>query len=239
MIIEMKTPGGFPFQLSEITSDIGGKHRYVLGPNDHAAVYELSTDIAYESGPWLEKGDFFKFSRDNSIAECTVILPWRNVERNQLDISEADGFFRLSAGFRCSLPVPMARQRFFCTESRTIFAFHRADLPMKKYKISNFMSILMSSDSAYCGWSMRNFLRFAEFDGEFGATSVSDFKEEEIEYRALDFIFANYCDEIIEQLGMNNREIISRMELMAQGEQWPFRSKIFCFTLAGLKDFYF
>jgi hypothetical protein len=92
MIIEMKAPGGFPFQLSKIRGDIGGKQRYVLGPNEHAAVYELSTDIEYESGPWLEKRNFFKFSRDNLMAECTLILPWRNVER-KLDISEVDGFF--------------------------------------------------------------------------------------------------------------------------------------------------
>jgi len=239
MTIEMKTPGGFPFRLSEITGDIGGRHRYVLGPNSHAAVCELSTEIAYVSEPWLEKGDIFKFSQDNSMAEWSAILPWRNFELNRFDIPEADGFFRLSAGFRCSLPVPMVRYRFLSMENRTIFAFHRVDLPMKGYRLSDFMSILMSSDNTYCGWSMRNFLRFTEFDGEFGGISSSDFKEDDIEYRSIKFIFDNYCDEIIEQLNMDNREAVSRMESMAQGEQWPFRSKIFCFTLAGLKDFYF
>jgi hypothetical protein len=63
------------------------------------------------------------------------------------------------------------------------------DLPIKQYKISNFISILASADGMYCGWSMRNFLRFVEFDGEYGGLATTNFKEEEVEYRALDFIF--------------------------------------------------
>src|SRR5262245_21739828 len=102
------------------------------------------------------------------------------------------------------------RVRDFCVlRVERFFACHRVDLPMKKYKLSNFISILMSSDGMYCGWSIRNFLRFVEFDlmgqkpcGEF--CEPSDFKEDDIEYRALDFIFTNYCDEVIEKFDNDN-----------------------------------
>jgi hypothetical protein len=225
MTIELKTPNGFPFLLTENPGDFGGKHRYYIGPNHHSADYELATtDIAYVSEPWLEKADTFMFLADNSMAVCNVALPGRNAERNRFDISDIDGFFRLSAGFRCHSPVPPMRQRF---------------LPMKSYRLSNSFSILSSFDGMYCGWSMRNFLRFAEFDGEFAGIVTSDLTENETEYKALDFIFSNYCDEIMEEKDMDNEETVSRMESIARHEQWPFRSKIFCFTLAGLKDFYF
>jgi hypothetical protein len=240
MTIELKTPNGFPFLLTEIPGDLGGKHRYYIGPNFHSADYELATtDIAYVSEPWLEKADIFMFLADNSMAVCNIALPGRNAERNRFDISDIDGFFRLSAGFRCHSPVPPMRQRFLCLESRTIFAFSCADLPMKSYRLSNSFSILSSFDGMYCGWSMRNFLRFAEFDGEFAGVATSDLTENETEYKAMDFIFSNYCDEIMEEKDMDNEETVSRMESIARHEQWPFRSKIFCFTLAGLKDFYF
>jgi hypothetical protein len=202
----------------------------------------LSNGVAFVSEPWLEKADTFKFSQDDSLAEWHAALPWRNVTRNRLDISEADAVFRLSAGSRCALPVSATQVRLLSTKSRTIFAFHRVDLPMKNYRISDSMSILMSSDGVYSGWSMRNFLRFVEFDmmgqkpyGDF--CQPSEFKEDEIEYQALYFILTNYCDEVIDKLG-NDGEAVSRMELIARNEQWPFRSKIFRFTLAGLKDFY-
>jgi hypothetical protein len=151
MIIEMKATDGFPFQLREITGDVGGKHRYILGPNSHGAICELSNDVAFVSEPWLEKADTFKFSQDDSLAEWHAALPWCNVTRNRLDISEADGVFRLSAGSRCALPVSATQVRLLSTESRTIFAFHRVDLPMKNYRISDSMSILMSSDGVYSG----------------------------------------------------------------------------------------
>jgi len=235
MSIEIKAEG-FTFASASLASEVGGEHKYLIGPNDHAVIYELAKDFSYGSEPWMfERSDLFKFSRNNEMAECKLILPWRNTKAPRFHVDEVDGFFRISGESKNYRPIPPTTKRHLCLDSRTIFAFHRTDLPLKGIKISDFISILISVDGTYCGWKMRDFLQFAEFDGK----APHQFEDILIEYQALDFIFKNYCDEIIVDLDIDNEEAIRRMELNAMNESWPLASQIFRYTLDGLKEIYF